>query len=91
MKKAPRFDSKAYWDDFERRFERGEMKSIPNLARAKKALALAAHRTLREKTKLVSIRVREYDLARLRARSEREGLPYQTLINSLIHQYADKG
>ena len=69
----------------------GKAKSIPDLARAKKALALAAHRTLREKTKLVSIRVREHDLARLRARSEREGLPYQTLINSLIHQYADKG
>lgn len=64
-------------------------KSIPNLARAKKALALAARRTLQERSKLVSIRVREYDLARLRARSEREGLPYQTLINSLIHKYAE--
>lgn len=68
----------------------GKAKSIPNLARAKKDLAASA-RAQREKTKLVSIRVREHDLARLRARSEREGLPYQTLINSLIHKYAQKG
>lgn len=27
----------------------------------------------------------------LRARSESEGLPYQTLINSLIHKYAEGG
>ena len=67
----------------------GKAKSTPNLAQAKKHLAASA-RTQREKTKLVSIRVREHDLARLRARSEREGLPYQTLINSLIHRYADK-
>lgn len=67
----------------------GKAKSIPNLAQAKKDLAAAAHRTRLERTKLVSIRVREYDLARLRARSEREGLPYQTLINSLIHKYAE--
>ena len=67
----------------------GKAKSIPNLAQAKKDLAAAARRGRLEKTKLVSIRVREYDLARLRARLEREGLPYQTLINSLIHKYAE--
>ena len=65
------------------------MKSIPNLAQHKKDFVASA-RAQREKTKLVSIRVREYDLERLRARAEREGLPYQTLINSLIHKYAQK-
>ena len=53
----------------------------------KKMLERSA-RLQREKTKLVSIRVRAHDLERLRARAEREGLPYQTLINSLIHKYA---
>ena len=66
----------------------GKAKSIPNLAQAKKNLAASA-RTQREKTRLVSIRVREHDLARLRTRAEQEGLPYQTLINSLIHKYAN--
>ena len=88
-RKEPIFDSQAYWDDFERRYLRGEMKTIPDFARAKKALALAARRKLDERTKLVSIRVRKNDLEKLRARSEREGLPYQTLINSLIHKYAE--
>ena len=87
--KKPKFDSKAYWDDIERRLGRGEVKSILNLAQHKKDLADSA-RVQREKTKLVSIRVREHDLARLRARAEREGLPYQTLINSLIHKYAEE-
>ena len=68
----------------------GKAKSIPNLAQAKKNLAVSA-RAQREKTKLVSIRVREHDLARLRARAEQEGLPYQTLINSLIHKYTQSG
>ena len=89
MKKQPRFDSKAYWLDLERRLERGETKTIPNFKQAKRNLAAYA-RAQREKTKLVSIRVREYDLERLRARAEREGLPYQTLINSLIHKYAQE-
>ena len=67
----------------------GKAKSIPNLERAKKALSIAARRARLERTRLVSIRVREHDLARLRARAERDGLPYQTLINSLIHKYAE--
>ena len=87
MKKA-RFDSKAYWDEIEGAILSGKAKRIKNFAQVKKVLALAA-RAQREKTKLVSIRVREHDLARLRARAEREGLPYQTLINSLIHKYAN--
>ena len=87
-KREPRFDSQAYWDDFEKRYLRGEMKTIPNFEQHRKDLAASA-RNQRLKTKLVSIRVREHDLERLRARAEREGLPYQTLINSLIHKYAN--
>ena len=66
----------------------GKAKQIKNFVAVKKALLHAA-RAQREKTKLVSIRVRTHDLERLRARAEREGLPYQTLINSLIHKYAN--
>ncbi|MBI5470633.1 antitoxin [Candidatus Kaiserbacteria bacterium] len=67
----------------------GKAKSLPNLAQHKKHLAASA-RTQREKTTMVSIRVREHDLERLRARAEREGLPYQTAINALIHKYAQE-
>lgn len=88
MKKA-KFDSKAYWNEIENAVEQGAVKSIRNLAQAKKNLAASA-RMQREKTKLVSIRVRERDLARLRESAAREGIPYQTLINSLIHKHVLK-
>jgi len=39
------------------------------------------------KTKNINIRISEYDLEKLRERSASEGLPYQTLISSIIHKY----
>jgi predicted DNA binding CopG/RHH family protein len=86
-KKAPAFDSPAFWSEFESRLERGEMQTIKNFAHARKVLATSA-REQREKTSMVSIRVREHDLARFRARAERDGFPYQTMINALIRKYA---
>ena len=34
----------------------------------------------------ISLRVTNYDLARLKARAKSEGMPYQTLINSILHK-----
>lgn len=39
------------------------------------------------KTKNVNIRISEADLARLKQRSFEEGLPYQTLISSVLHRF----
>ena len=39
------------------------------------------------KTKNINIRISEYDLEKLREKSAKEGLPYQTLISSIIHKY----
>ena len=39
------------------------------------------------KTKNINIRISEYDLNRVKQKSEEEGLPYQTLISSVIHKY----
>ena len=88
MKKT-KFDSKAYWKELENAIESGAVKSIPNLARVKKELAKAAHRTreARERATPISIRVQDQDLALLRERAAEEGLPYQTVIKSLIHKY----
>lgn len=41
------------------------------------------------KKKTVRIRLLESDLERLKAQSVSQGLPYQALISSLIHQYAN--
>jgi predicted DNA binding CopG/RHH family protein len=39
------------------------------------------------KRKNVNIRISERDLIQIRARASREGVPYQTLIASVLHKY----
>ena len=41
------------------------------------------------KNKNINIRLTEHDLERIRARAEREGVPYQTLISSVLHKFVD--
>lgn len=43
---------------------------------------------LMKKDKRVSIRVNAIDLHRIRIKASAEGLPYQTLIGSILHKYA---
>jgi hypothetical protein len=50
------------------------------------ALQAAARATLSEPSTKVSIRLPRTDLARIKARALREGIPYQTLIKSILHQ-----
>lgn len=52
-------------------------------------LQQAARRTLR-KDKRVNIRISERDLASIRKIALEEGIPYQTLISSIIHKYVNK-
>lgn len=49
-------------------------------------LAAAARNTQR-KDKRVNIRISEKDLALLRERASIEGIPYQTLMSSVLHKY----
>jgi predicted DNA binding CopG/RHH family protein len=39
------------------------------------------------KNRPVNLRMSEFDLELIKKRAEAEGLPYQTLINSVIHKY----
>jgi predicted DNA binding CopG/RHH family protein len=41
------------------------------------------------KKKAIRIRLLESDIERIKAKSFSQGLPYQTLISSLIHQYVN--
>ena len=47
----------------------------------------AARKTLNDERQKISLRVPKNDLSRLKAKAMREGIPYQTAINSLIHKY----
>ena len=46
-----------------------------------------AKNTLRKNRK-INIRISENDLTALQRRAAREGIPYQTLIGSVLHKYA---
>lgn len=46
----------------------------------------AARATINEERTKISLRLPKSDLARLKAKAMREGMPYQTLIGSILHK-----
>jgi len=66
--------------------ERGEWKRIPDFHRESVRYREAARMALR-KDKRVNIRMAERDLVRFQKTAVQEGLPYQTLISSVLHKY----
>ena len=67
-------------------FERGEWQSVPNLEEEIQAAREAARNTF-NKTRRVNLRVTERDFNLAHSRAREEGLPYQTLLSSVIHKY----
>jgi predicted DNA binding CopG/RHH family protein len=67
--------------------ERGEWKRVPNFEKEKRKLILAARETLK-KNKRVNIRISQVDLEYLQRRAFEEGIPYQTLMSSVLHKFA---
>lgn len=47
-----------------------------------------ARYTIHEERAKISLRIPKSDLARLKAMAIREGIPYQTLISSILHKAA---
>ncbi len=68
------------------RFERGELRSAPGAEREIEAARQAARNTF-NKTKRVNLRVTERDFMLAHSRAREEGIPYQTLLSSVIHKY----
>lgn len=52
----------------------------------KAELMQAARNTLNDERVPVSLRISKRNLSKLKARALREGMPYQTLINSILHK-----
>lgn len=40
-----------------------------------------------QKNKSISLRISGFDLDKLKEKANNEGIPYQTLINSILHKY----
>ena len=68
-------------------FERGEWKSVKNLKQEISRHRQYARNTLR-KDRRVNIRISSKDLEELQAIAVAEGIPYQTLMGSVLHRYA---
>lgn len=77
----------AYEEAILRDFESGEFRPVKNGSKLLKEHAVYARNTLR-KNKRINIRVSGKDLEVIQNKAVTEGLPYQTLISSLIHKYA---
>ena len=67
-------------------FEREEWKSVPNLKAEIKKHQEYARKTLK-KDKRVNIRISSKVLEELQAIAIEDGMPYQTLISSILHRY----
>ena len=53
----------------------------------KDELEAMARATIAGERAKISLRIPKQDLARLKSRALQEGVPYQALINALIHRY----
>jgi predicted DNA binding CopG/RHH family protein len=66
--------------------ENGEWKSIDNLEEMKKKLIVAASETA-IKDYRINVRISKRDVEALKTRALEEGIPYQTLVTSILHKY----
>lgn len=72
-------------DDYEKGTENNILKyKKPSSAKTEKIEKII--KKANEK-KNISLRVNKQDLDQLKLRAEREGIPYQTLISSIIHKF----
>jgi len=70
-------------------FEAGEFKSVLTPKR-KEMLQMTAEETFK-KDKRINIRISSRDLGALQRRALEEGIPYQTLVSSVLHKYVSGG
>ncbi len=69
-------------------FDKGLLKKSKNIKKQ-----IAKHRAVAEATfkkdARINIRLSSRDLHSLQARALKEGMPYQTLVSSILHKYVD--
>ncbi len=65
--------------------EAGEFESVLTESRKKELEAIATNTF--KKDKRINIRISNRDLTAIQSRASREGIPYQTLVSSIIHKY----
>lgn len=79
----------AYEQEIHDAFEAGKLK--PAATRAELTQLRAAARATAVKDRRVNIRLSSADLQDIQAKALEEGVPYQTLIASVLHRYVTGG
>lgn len=70
-------------------FEQGRFQAVSSFARKKALYRSYAEATL-NKTKNINIRLSEKVLQKIKTRAVEAGLPYQTLVASILHRFANE-
>ena len=70
-----------------RAFESNVLQPIEDMEKQKARHRLAADNTFR-KDAHINIRLSSFDLRAINVRALQEGLPYQTMVSSILHKYA---
>jgi predicted DNA binding CopG/RHH family protein len=65
--------------------ENGEFESVLTESRRKELQTIAGNTF--KKDKRINIRISERDLTAIQSKASQEGIPYQTLVSSIIHKY----
>ena len=65
--------------------ESGNFDSVLTAARMQELEAIASNTF--KKDKRINIRISNRDLVAIQSRASQEGMPYQTLVSSIIHKY----
>jgi len=70
-------------------FERGEWRSVADIETAALHYRQYARESVK-KDRRVNIRISTRDLLKIQKKALEEGIPYQTLISSILHKYASE-
>jgi len=66
--------------------ENGEWKSVSNIDEMKRILMKAASETALKDYR-INVRISKRDVEALKTKALEEGIPYQTLVTSILHKY----
>ena len=69
-------------------FESGKLKRVKNTKKQIKEHKAIAEASFKKDAR-INIRLSSRDLRSLQARALKEGIPYQTLVSSVLHKYVD--
>lgn len=70
-------------------FEENSLKSVKNKKSEMGRYRVAAKATL-HRVRNINLRLSERDLQKIKAKAAEKGIPYQTLVTSILHEYTSR-